>query len=66
MKILETDRLILRTLEMSDLDEMTKINQDPKVMQHFPSLENKEETRAWIEKIKKFIKPMGIAGMQLI
>lgn len=59
MKILETDRLILRTLEMSDLEEMTKINQDPKVMEFFPGLQDKEQTKAFIERVQKHYNEHG-------
>lgn len=38
MKILETDRLILRTWNDNDLQPMLAINQDPKVMEYFPDL----------------------------
>jgi RimJ/RimL family protein N-acetyltransferase len=51
MKILETKRLILRTWQQSDLEPMTKINLDPKVMEYFPSTFKKQETIAFINKI---------------
>ena len=34
-KILETERLILRTWVDDDLKPMVEINQDPKVMEYF-------------------------------
>lgn len=54
MKILETERLLLRTFKESDLDAMTAINQDPKVMQHFPSLLDQEQTAKLIQKITNY------------
>ena len=42
MIILETKRLILRTFEDKDLDPMAQINQDPKVMEYFPELQDLE------------------------
>lgn len=36
MTILETDRLILRDLQESDLPALVAMNQDPEVMQYFP------------------------------
>lgn len=51
MKILETERLTLRTFAESDIDAMTLINQDPKVMEHFPSLLDQEQTTKLIQKI---------------
>jgi RimJ/RimL family protein N-acetyltransferase len=51
MKILETKRLILRTFTENDLEAMTHINQDPKVMKYFPSIGTRAETKAHIERI---------------
>ena len=52
MKILETDRLILRTWQAEDIAPMAAINQDPKVMAHFPALLDLARTKLLI---KKFI-----------
>ena len=51
MKILETDRLLLRTWNDNDLQPMLAINQDPKVMEFFPSLQDLEMTKNFIEKV---------------
>ena len=45
MKILETDRLLLRTWDDNDLQPMLAINQDPKVMEYFPELQDLETTK---------------------
>ena len=44
MKILETNRLMLRTWNDSNLQPMLAINQDPKVMGYFPGLQDTETT----------------------
>jgi RimJ/RimL family protein N-acetyltransferase len=51
MKILETKRLILRTFTENDLDAMTRINQDSRVMQYFPSPGNRKQTKTHINRI---------------
>lgn len=51
MKILETSRLVLRTFKEADLLAMTAINQDPKVMEYFPSVLNQEQTQNLIQGI---------------
>lgn len=51
--ILETKRLILRSWHEDDLEPMLKINQDPKVMEYFPAVVNKEETLSFIDRIFK-------------
>ncbi len=44
MKILETDRLILRTFRTTDLDQMTLIDQDPKVCQYLAAIGTRSGT----------------------
>lgn len=51
MKIIETERLILRTWKSGDLQPMVAINQDPKVMEHFPGLLDLETTKNLIDKV---------------
>lgn len=46
--ILETQRLIIRQWRDSDLQPLASINQDPKVMEHFPAPKTFEETRNFI------------------
>ena len=53
MMILETPRLILRTWEESDVEPMSLISADPKVMEFFPSTQSPEETKLFINKIQK-------------
>ena len=43
MKILETERLLLRTFQEDDDKSMIAINQDEKVMQFFPSVPTSEQ-----------------------
>ncbi|AMQ28639.1 TPA: GNAT family N-acetyltransferase [Legionella pneumophila] len=51
MKILETERLFLRTFQEEDVESLIAINEDPKVMQFFPSIPTREETIAFIDRI---------------
>ena len=51
MKILETERLILRRWQKSDLEPMYEINQDKKVMKYFPGLQNRVTTKQFIDKV---------------
>jgi len=48
--ILETKRLILRTLTLADADEWFKILSDPESMKQYPNTLTMEQTIAWIEK----------------
>ena len=51
MIILETQRLLLRTWCDTDLEPMTTINQDPKVMHYFPAPGNQQQTQDHLERI---------------
>lgn len=51
MKNLETQRLILRSFQMADLDAMAAIDADPKVCEFLPALGTRENTAAGIQRI---------------
>lgn len=51
-KIIETERLILRTLHDNDLFSLFIINQDVKVMEYFPNVQSLEDTKKLIDKVK--------------
>lgn len=51
MRILETERLFLRTFQEKDVESLIAINQDQKVMQFFPAVPTQEETIVFIDKI---------------
>ena len=59
MKILETDRLILRTWNDNDLQPMLAINQDSKVMEYFPGLQDLETTKKLIIRINNHFEKYG-------
>ena len=59
MKILETDRLILRIWNDNDLQPMLAINQDPKVMEYFPDLQDLEMTKNFIDKVNAHFENHG-------
>lgn len=48
--MLETRRLILRTMTLYDLDDLLKVLSDPEVMQFYPKPFDRQMTQAWIER----------------
>ena len=58
-KIIETDRLILRTWRDEDLESMLAINQDPKVMEYFPELQDLDTTKNFIDKVNAHFENHG-------
>ncbi len=57
--IIETKRLILRTWIDTDLQPMVSINQDPKVMEYFPGLQDLETTKNFIAKVNNHFDKYG-------
>ena len=49
-KILETKRLFLREMTMSDLDALFAVLGDKEIMQHYPYTFDEERVRSWIER----------------
>ena len=56
MTILETDRLILRDLQESDLQALIALNQDPEVMQYFPKPYSQAESLRLYQGIQDEVK----------
>jgi len=53
MKVIETDRLILRTWKDKDCAEYFRINQDPKVLEHLPGPLTMDEANDFIMRMRK-------------
>ena len=49
MIIMETGRLILRELDMADLDPLYAILSDPETMRHYPKPFDRDRVRGWIQ-----------------
>jgi RimJ/RimL family protein N-acetyltransferase len=48
--VLETERLILRELELEDVDDMAEVLSDPWTMRFYPHPFSREEVVAWVER----------------
>lgn len=59
MTILETDRLILRDLQESDLPALIAMNQDPEVIQYFPKPYSQAESLCLYQGIQDEVKAYG-------
>jgi ribosomal-protein-alanine N-acetyltransferase len=47
--VLDTERLYLRELQPSDVDQMFEVLGDPETMRFYPDAKTRQETAAWIE-----------------
>ncbi len=59
MKILETDRLLLRTWTTEDLDPFAKMNRDPRVMEFFPSTQTYKQTAETMKRFRQHFDDHG-------
>ena len=59
MKVIETERLILRTWRDSDFRPFSLMNQDPLVMEFFPKTLSQEESADSYRRITDFIQQKG-------
>jgi RimJ/RimL family protein N-acetyltransferase len=56
---LSTDRLLLRQWRDADLDPWAAMNADPEVMEHFPSVMTRDESAAFMGRIRAAIDERG-------
>ncbi|MEK6283794.1 MAG: GNAT family N-acetyltransferase [Acidobacteriota bacterium] len=49
MKVLETERLILRQMSLSDTENLLQIFSDPEAMRYYPGTKTTKETEEWID-----------------
>ena len=49
-RILNTERLFLREMNMDDFDALTAVLADPEIMQHYPYTFDEKRVREWIER----------------
>ena len=57
--LFQSQRLGFRDWSDADLEPMTLINQNPKVMEHFPSLQDREMTKGFIDSQRRCLQAEG-------
>lgn len=65
MKVIETERLILRTWDKSDVDEYYRINQDPKVIEFLLGPMTIEQVSEFIANANQEFKQRGFSWWAL-
>jgi RimJ/RimL family protein N-acetyltransferase len=59
MKVLETERMILRRLEMSDVDALLGIFSDPEAMRYYPGTKSRREAEEWVRRFQESYRKRG-------
>ena len=57
--IFNSERLGFRKWSINDLEEFSKINSDPKVMEYFPNTLSEKETESFIDRLKNHYNERG-------
>ncbi len=57
--IFTSERLGFRNWDMTDIDKMHEINSDENVMKYFPTIPTKEQTKEFVERMKKQFENKG-------
>lgn len=60
--MIETERLILRQWCDGDLEPFARMNADPRVMEFFPSVLNREQSDAMVPRAVAILRGIGAAG----
>jgi ribosomal-protein-alanine N-acetyltransferase len=47
-KVLETERMVLRRMEMSDVENLIGIFSDPVAMRYYPATKSRDEVEEWV------------------
>src|SRR5829696_4502640 len=50
-KVLETERMVLRRMEMSDVDDLMGIFSDPVAMRYYPGTKSRREAEDWVRRM---------------
>jgi RimJ/RimL family protein N-acetyltransferase len=59
VKVLETDQMILRRLEISDVDALMGIFSDPEAMRYYPGTKSRTEAEEWVRRFRESYRERG-------
>ncbi|MCA9521887.1 MAG: GNAT family N-acetyltransferase [Myxococcales bacterium] len=59
MTTIETERLLLRQWRDEDYEPFYQLNSDPRVMEHFPALQTREQSDGGAQRLRSFIDECG-------
>lgn len=52
VRVLETERMFLRRMEMDDVDNLMGIFSDPEAMRYYPATKSREEAGGWVRRVR--------------
>ena len=61
MKVLETDRMILRRLKIADVDALMGIFSDPEAMRYYSGTKSRAEAEEWVRRFQESYRERGFS-----
>jgi [ribosomal protein S5]-alanine N-acetyltransferase len=58
-KALQTERMVLRLMEMADVDDLIGIFSDPVAMRYYPSTKSRQEAQEWVRRVQESYRDRG-------
>ena len=58
-KVLQTERMVLRQMEMGDVDDLMGIFSDPVAMCYYPNTKSRQEAEEWVRRVQKSYRDHG-------
>jgi ribosomal-protein-alanine N-acetyltransferase len=58
-KALRTERMVLRLMEMADVDDLMGIFSDPVAMRYYPSTKSRQEAEEWVRRVQESYRDRG-------
>lgn len=58
-KVLQTERMVLRRMEMADVDDLMGIFSDPVAMRYYPGTKSRQEAEEWVRRVQESYRDHG-------
>jgi RimJ/RimL family protein N-acetyltransferase len=58
-KALQTERMVLRLMEMADVDDLMGLFSDPVAMRYYPSTKSRQEAEEWVRRVQESYRDRG-------
>jgi ribosomal-protein-alanine N-acetyltransferase len=58
-KVLQTERMVLRQMEMGDVDDLMGIFSDPVAMRYYPNTKSRQEAEEWVRRVQESYRDHG-------
>jgi ribosomal-protein-alanine N-acetyltransferase len=58
-KVLQTERMVLRRMEVGDVDDLMGIFSDPVAMRYYPNTKSRREAEEWVRRVQESYRDNG-------